>query len=133
MAEGKEFLGRGWRFPVKPGVDGKLAYVMYEQDIAEAIRIILDTSPGERVMRPDFGCGASDYVFEAMNTATITALENSVRRALDIYEPRIVVDKVAADAGRIDEGEILINISYTVRATNARANLVYPFYLTEGR
>ena len=133
MAEGKEFLGRGWKFPVKPGRDGKLGYVEYEPDIAEAIRIILDTSPGERVMRPDFGCGASEYVFEAMNTTTITALENSVRRALDIYEPRIIVDSVNADASRIDEGEILIYISYTVRSTNARANVVYPFYLTEGR
>jgi phage baseplate assembly protein W len=133
MVVGKEFLGRGWRFPVKPGTDGKLEFVEYEEDIAESIRILLDTSPGERVMRPDFGCGASGFVFEVMDTATITAIENSVRETLEIYEPRIIVNGVKTDVSRIDDGELLIEIAYTVRSTNARTNIVYPFYLTEGR
>jgi phage baseplate assembly protein W len=83
-------------------------------------------------MRPDFGCGIHDLVFAPINTATITLVQNSVREALAVYEPRIELIKVEALGDRADEGKLLVNIDYRVRSTNSRFNLVYPFYLKEG-
>jgi len=128
----KEFLGVGWKFPVSVTADGRIALAADETDIQEAIRIILQTAKGERVMRPDFGCGIHTLVFDSINTATLTLVENSVREALLVYEPRIELLGVKASAPRADEGELLIEIDYRVRATNSRANLVYPFYFREG-
>jgi phage baseplate assembly protein W len=104
----------------------------FEDDIREAILIILGTAKGERVMRPDFGCGIHDLVFAPINTATITLVENSVREALTVYEPRIELIKVEALSDRAEEGKLLVNIDYRVRSTNSRFNLVFPFYLKEG-
>jgi phage baseplate assembly protein W len=104
----------------------------YEEDIKEAIWIILSTSKGERVMRPDFGCGIHDLVFAIINTTTVTMVENSVSEALTIWEPRIELIKVEASIERANEGALLVNIEYRVRTTNNRFNLVYPFYLKEG-
>ena len=128
----KEFLGVGWKFPVKTDLVGKIGLSQYEEDIGEAIRIILGTAKGERVMRPDFGCGIHDLVFAPINTATITLVENGVREALTVYEPRIELIRVEASTERADIGQLLVNIDYRVRATNNRFNLVYPFYLKEG-
>ena len=133
MATAKDFLGRGWKFPVQPDGDGALRFVEFDDDIREAIRIILETSPGERVMRPDFGCGISGYVFASLDATTVTSIENAVREALTRWEPRIDVQDVKADRSRVADGVLLIEISYVVRSTNARENVVYPFYLTEGR
>ena len=83
-------------------------------------------------MRPDFGCGIHDLVFAPINTATITLVENSVREALTVYEPRIELITGEASADRAEEGKLLVNIDYRVRSTNSRFNLVYPFYLKEG-
>ena len=128
----KEFLGKGWRFPVNVDADGQIAMSEHEQDIREAIRIILTTSKGERVMRPDFGCGIHDFVFASINTATLTLIESSVREALTLWEPRIELMNVGASTERIGEGVLLISIDYKVRTTNNQFNLVYPFYLREG-
>ncbi len=128
----KEFLGVGWTYPARTLVDGNIAMSQFEDDIKEAILIILGTSKGERVMRPDFGCGIHDLVFAPINTATITLVENSVREALTIYEPRIELIKVEALSDRAEEGKLLVNIDYRVRSTNSKFNLVYPFYLKEG-
>jgi phage baseplate assembly protein W len=128
----KEFLGVGWTYPVRTGVDRNIAMSQFEDDIREAILIILGTAKGERVMRPDFGCGIHDLVFAPINTATITLVENSVREALTVYEPRIELIKVEALSDRAEEGKLLVNIDYRVRSTNSRFNLVYPFYLKEG-
>jgi hypothetical protein len=128
----KEFLGVGWTYPVRTKVNGDIAMSQFEDDIREAILIILGTSKGERVMRPDFGCGIHDFVFAPINTATITLVENSVREALTVYEPRIELIKVEALSDRAEEGKLLVNIDYRVRSTNSRFNLVYPFYLKEG-
>ncbi len=129
----KEFLGRGWKFPV--AVDARTARISmseYEQDIKESIWIILSTSKGERVMRPDFGCGIHDLVFAPINTTTVNLVENTVREALTLWEPRIELIKVEVSAERSDEGKLLVSIDYRVRVTNNRFNLVYPFYLKEG-
>lgn len=128
----KEFLGKGWRFPVNVDAQGEIHMSEYEQDIKEAIWIILTTSKGERVMRPDFGCGIHDYVFTVINTTTLSLIENSVREALVLWEPRIEVLAVDISREKINEGQLLVSIDYRVRTTNNRFNLVYPFYLTEG-
>ncbi|MFC4808118.1 GPW/gp25 family protein [Paenibacillus sp. GCM10023250] len=129
-----DFLGVGWRFPViVNGSSGAIAMSSHEQDIEQAICIILFTVKGERVMRPDFGCGIHDYVFASLNTATIGLMESSVRDALARWEPRISVTNVTVsrDPAEISLGKLLIDLQYVVRATNQPGNLVFPFYLSE--
>jgi phage baseplate assembly protein W len=129
----KEFLGRGWKFPVNVDAKGKIKMAEREADIKEAIWLILSTSKGERVMRLDFGCGIYDFVFAPINTTTIGLVEASVREALTLWEPRIELVNVNVSADKVEEGKLLINIDYRVRSTNNEFNLVYPFYLKEGR
>lgn len=133
MDERKEFLGRGWAYPVAfdPSI-GSVAEASYEEDIKQSIRIILGTSPGERVMRPDFGCGIHQMVFTAIDSASLTRIVASVRDALTRYEARIELLDVSTDPLEAAEGKLLVIISYRVRATNQSDNLVYPFYFREG-
>jgi phage baseplate assembly protein W len=130
----KEFLGIGWKFPVGVDIDEKIAMSEYETDIKEAIRIILGTAKGERVMRPDFGCGINDLIFAPINKTTISLVENTVREGLTLWEPRIELIKVEVPSlpDEFAEGKLLVSIDYLVRVTNNRFNLVYPFYLKEG-
>ncbi len=128
----KEFLGKGWKFPVGTDLRGRIGMSSYEEDIKEAIVIILKTPKGERLMRPDFGCGIHDYVFYPINTATITLIEKSVREAIAKWEPRVEVLTVEVSTEEAANGKLLISIDYRVRRTNNRFNLVYPFYLQEG-
>ena len=125
------FLGRGWAFPVRVEA-GQAATAAYDEDVRQAIRIILGTDPGERAMRPDFGAGLSAFVFEPLNPSTLEALRQRVLEALVDWEPRIDAEAVTATADVADTGKVLIEMSYRVRATNSHANLVYPFYLEEG-
>ena len=129
----KAFLGVGWAFPVCAEPDGTIAMTEYEEDVAEAIRIIQGTNSGERVMRPDFGAGLNAFVFEPINTTTIESLKRRVREALVDWEPRIDVEKVEVTSDRAEPGKLLIEIRYRVRTTNAVKNLVYPFYFEEGK
>jgi phage baseplate assembly protein W len=129
----KAFLGVGWAFPVCLEPDGEIAMAEYEQDVAEAIWIILGTNPGERVMRPDFGARLNAFVFEPINTTTIESLKTRVREALVDWEPRINVEKVEVTTDRAEPGKLLIEIRYRVRTTNAVKNFVYPFYFEEGK
>lgn len=131
QVDNKAFLGRGWAFPIKLDEMGEVASSAYEEDVRQAIQIILGTSPGERVMRPDFGAGLRDLVFEPINTTTKALVRQQVEQALITWEPRIdnVGVDVQADPAR---GRLLININYRIRATNTFYNLVYPFYLMEG-
>ncbi len=127
----KAFLGVGWAFPVTPDTTGEIALSRYEDDIRQAIRIILGTIPGERVMRPDFGAGLRAILFEPINQTTIALVQHRVLEALVAWEPRIdsVTVDVEADPPR---GRLMIDIRYRIRATNTFYNLVYPFYLREG-
>jgi phage baseplate assembly protein W len=129
----KDFLGIGWKYPVKVDENKQIALSRYEEDIKEAIRIILGTAKGERVMRPDFGCGIHELVFAPINTSTMGLVENTVREALTTWEPRIELIKVEVSPEASEEGKLLVSIDYRVRATNVRFNLVYPFYIREGR
>lgn len=128
----KDFIGIGWKFPVGADVHGKISMSEYEDDIEEAIRIILGTSKGERLMRPDFGCGIHEYVFSSINPSNLLRIENTVREALKRWEPRIDVLNVKTDSQLADEGKLIINIEYRVRSNNTKFNLVYPFFLKEG-
>jgi uncharacterized protein len=128
----KAFLGRGWAFPVQPAADD-VVLVEYEEDIRRAIRIILGTAPGERVMRPDFGCGLRQLAFEPLSTTTMALARHRVEEALITWEPRIDLAEVNVTADGGQAGLLLIDIRYRVRATNTFYNLVYPFYLQEGR
>ena len=112
--------------------EGTISFSEYERDIQESIWIILSTRKGERVMRPDFGCGIHDLVFETINTTTLTDIEVRVREALAVFEARIDVMRVSAlsDGGGVD-GKLRISIDYQVRGTNNQLNLVYPFYIKE--
>jgi uncharacterized protein len=128
-----EFLGRGWAFPIGEAPDGDIAMVEAEEDIRQSIRLILETEPGERVMRPDFGSGLRGMVFEPINTTTLALVRHRVEEALVAWEPRIDVEAVAVSAEQARSGTLLIRIDYRIRATNTFYNLVFPFYLQEGQ
>jgi len=129
----KDFLGRGWAMPVELDPrTGMVASVAYEDDIRQSILIILETAPGERVMRPDFGCGIHELVFTSVDTTAIQLIRSAVEGALRRYEARIDVLSVSVDDSGITEGELLIEIEYRVRRTNQTGNLVFPFYFREG-
>ncbi len=129
---GKAFLGTGWAFPTTAAPTGESALVSYEDDVRQAIHIILGTARGERVMRPDFGAGLQELVFEPINTTTMALAQHHVQQALITWEPRIdtITVTVAAEPTR---GRLMIDVRYRVRATNTFYNLVYPFYLLEGK
>jgi len=127
----KEFLGRGWKFPVKLSSTGSIDESQYEDDVKEAIKIIATTSMGERVMLPEFGCGIYDYVFESPNATILGLIEESVRNSLIKWEPRIDVNSVSISMEGTDKNMLLIGLTYTIRTTNNQYNLVYPFYLKE--
>ena len=133
MDEQKDWLGRGWAYPVQiDRATGGVAVAEFEEDIHQAIRIILGTSRGERMMRPDFGCGIHDLVFEVIDTTTLTRVETEVRDSLTKYEARIEVLNVESDPLYAAEGKLLIEIEYRIRRTNQIGNLVYPYYFREG-
>ena len=127
----REFLGRGWKFPVSVDSRGGIAMSQHEEDIREAIWIILSTSRGERAMNPDFGCGVHDMIFSSISTSTLVMIRESVREALILWEPRIEVSDVKAKVDGFEEGRVEVTVDYLVRATNNEFNLVYPFYLKE--
>lgn len=127
------FLGRGWKFPVAvDATTGRILMSEYEEDIAEAIRVIIWTAKGERVMRPKFGCGIQEYVFDSTDFSTLRLMEQSIQEALMQWEPRVhqVQVSIAIDSG--DVGKLNISVSYVVRSTNNLFNQVYPFYIQEG-
>ncbi len=127
MAE--QFVGNGWAFPLRVDSTGSIALVSREREIAEAIRLILATAPGERPMRPEFGCGVHDYVFAPADENTAGRIAFEVRRALDRWEPRIDVADVVVGFDDEDAGVLYIDVRYTIRGTNDPRNLVFPFYV----
>lgn len=128
----RAFLGTGWTFPPRLEPDGRIAEAAYEDDVRQAIMIVLGTDPGERVMRPRFGAGLNTFVFEPMTAALAARIAEQVRNALTDWEPRIDVVFVDVTSRQRPAGALLVDISYRVRATNTLQNLVYPFYLREG-
>lgn len=129
----KIWMGRGWGYPVMVDpLTGDIAMSVHEEDIRQSLRIILGTARGERVMRPAFGCGIHDLVYDALDTALVTRIEASVREAILRYEARIELLDVSVDTRDFLRGQLVVQIEYRVRQTNQRDNLVYPFYFREG-
>jgi len=126
---GKDFLGLGWTFPPRVDGAGRIALSVHEQDVREAIPLILLTARRERPMRPEFGSGLYDGVFTTMNTTELGRIQAEIRQALVRWEPRIEVLEVAVRPGTGAEGVLHVDLDYRVRATNTRFNLVFPFYL----
>jgi len=124
-----EIIGSGLAFPLQVDRRGGIALARDETDIEQAVELILGTAPGERPMRPEFGCGVHDFVFDSIDASTIGKMENAIRDALDHWEPRIVVETVEFDLSDVDEGRLIIDIGYRIRVTNTIRNLVYPFYV----
>ncbi|MFC6016056.1 GPW/gp25 family protein [Plantactinospora solaniradicis] len=122
-----DFIGRGWGFPATISRSGAVRLVGGAEEIDAAIRMILSTVPGERVMRPEFGCAIWDLVFAPLTAGTLGLIEQVVREAIERWEPRIVLDRVEAVADQV-KGSVLIELDYRMRATNDRRNLVFPFY-----
>lgn len=130
---GNKFLGRGLKFPLQ--VDprtGKLAMAEGEEDIREAIGIILRTGRGERIMRPEFGADTMDYAFSPVSSSMTNSVSHELRLILLEQEPRIQDVEVECEELDQNSGTVVIHVSYTVRSTNNRYNHVYPFYVTEG-
>ena len=128
-----DFLGQGWKFP--PQVDattGRIQTVSYEEDIAEAIRIILFTRKGERAMRPEFGSTIYNYLFSDMDYTTVKRMERELTEAIVRWEPRVVEPEVSVDTRDLDTGLVRVEVQYIVRTTNNPYNLVFPYYINEG-
>lgn len=125
----REFLGRGWSFPVAADADGGIVESGEEDKVRQAIETILRTSRGERMMRPDFGCGIHDLVFDALSNAMIGRVQAEVADALGKWEPRITVLEVVAQQDPEERTRLLVEIDYRIRSTNSRFNLVFPFYV----
>lgn len=123
------FLGAGWQFPIGLDKNGQINVAYAENSIQQSIWTILGTSPGERVMRPEFGCGIHDLVFGVNNAGLAGRVTEAVREALVVWERRIDVLDIDAVADSAKPNLLLIEINYQVRSTNSRFNLVYPFYL----
>ena len=129
---GKEYLGRGLAFPLQVNARGEIALTTPERDIEQAIGIILETKPGERVMRPDFGCRAHELLFEPLNAGTETLMRQYVTEALIMWEPRIDVQAVNVYVDRETDGALFVEVHYTIKATHDERSIVYPFFLVGG-
>lgn len=125
----QEFVGTGWAFPLRTDPTGGVALVSGSREIEESIRLILATSPGERPMRPEFGCAVHDYVFAPADASTAGDIAYVVRVALERWEPRIELEGIDVRFDEVDMGTLYIDIHYTVRGTNDPRNLVFPFYV----
>lgn len=127
-----ELLGRGWKFPLKVNAKGGLNWSEGPDHIQDAIWLIIRTSSGERVMRPRFGSGVDEFVFQPNSPATRVALEAVIKNALLQWEPRIDIEAVRVDPVAGEENQVLVAIEYRLRTTNQLFNVVYPLYLEEG-
>lgn len=125
-------IGKGWPFPIKPNLSGRMEYVSGDEKIRQSIWLILSTAPGERVMLPDFGCGIHDLVFEPNTVATRGLIQLQVKDSLTLWEQRIDVIDVRVETPPEARNYLLIRVDYRVRSNNAFYNLVYPFFINEG-
>lgn len=131
----KAFLGTGWGFPPEfHRENGAITVrtVDEEEDIRESLIILLHTRPGERVMHPTYGCGIYKKVYEQITEGTVTEIKDMIRRAILFFEPRITLNSIDIETDEALEGRLRIQLNYTVRKTNSRSNIVFPFYYLEG-
>lgn len=133
VEEDRSFLGRGWAFP--PEFDrttGDVAMVSEDRDIRESLLILFSTSPGERVMLPEYGCDLHAEVFGGADNSALNHIKSLISDAILFFEPRIKLEEVQFDTTLLPEGTLQIILDYTVLTTNSRSNMVIPYYLTEG-
>jgi phage baseplate assembly protein W len=123
------FIGRGFTFPMGVDHTGSIAMTSGPEDLDRAIHVVLATAPGERVMRPAFGCRIWELLFEPVNANTLGLMAQSVREAVAQWEPRVEIDDVVVNPDDRDTALVRIGVTYRVRTTNERRNLVYPFYV----
>lgn len=123
------FLGTGWRFPILPDASGRLGYSDGPDNITQCLVVLLQTALGDRVMRPDFGTQAQRLVFAPGSPQHLRELEQSIRSAVRDFEPRVDLDDVRAETDPKAEYRVTVSITYRVRRSNTRENLVFPFYL----
>lgn len=129
MATDIDFLGRGFGFPFTIDHTGGVALASGHESIEGSMTVVISTAPGERVMRPEFGCAVWQQLFDPINQNTLGLMSESVRQALSRWEPRVEIESVLARPAGDDQGRVDIEIDYRVRDTNERRNLVYPFYV----
>lgn len=133
MKQKKTFLGVGWKFP--PSFDrntGSIMLVSEEEDIKESLFILMSTKPGERIMLPEYGCDLHKMVFESIGSSLITEMKGLIENAVLFFEPRIILNGIDIRPDSNSEGLLLIDLHYTIRKTNKRSNMVYPYYIIEG-
>ncbi|MDJ0715448.1 MAG: GPW/gp25 family protein [Prochloraceae cyanobacterium] len=132
MTNNNSFLGTGWSFPPTFNRDaGGIEMVSDEEDIHQSLEILFSTRPGERLMQPDFGCELSQFLFEEISQSLITGIRGIISDAIIYHEPRIKLNNLDISESKAISGLLLISIDYTIRSTNSRFNLVYPFYINE--
>jgi uncharacterized protein len=133
MDHDRAFLGTGWGFP--PEFHSRfrsVKMVSWDEDIHESLRILLATSPGERILQPTYGCGLHALMFENVSEGVKTEIKDLIERAILFFEPRITLNRIDIDDADLYEGLLKIYLDYTIRTTNTRTNMVYPFYFIEG-
>jgi phage baseplate assembly protein W len=132
MNTSNSFLGTGWQFPIEfSKATNTTEMLSDEDDIQNSLQVLLSTRIGERIMQPAYGCNMDVLLFESINESLITYVKDLVFTAIYYYEPRISPDNLTIET-TAEEGMILVNVAYTIRSTNSRQNLVFPFYLDEG-
>lgn len=125
----EDFVGKGWAFPVRASASGGIALVGREQEVEEAIRLVIGTAYGERPMRPEFGCAIHDFVFSAVTGSTAGRIAYEVRRSIERWEPRVDVEVIEVTTDPADASTVYIDVQYSIRGTNDPRNLVFPFYV----
>lgn len=133
MKHKRTFLGIGWKFP--PTFDrgtGSVMLVSEEEDIKESLFILLSTKPGERIMLPEYGCDLHKMLFESMDSSLITQIKSMIEHSILYFEPRIILNDIDIRPDKNTDGLLLIDVHYTIRKTNKRSNMVYPYYIIEG-
>jgi phage baseplate assembly protein W len=129
MSAGGDFIGRGWAFPVRVAPRGGIALAHGGDELDAALRMILETAPGERVMRPDFGCAIWDLLFSPTDANSLGLMAQAVREAVGRWEPRVELEEVLTRPQPDDPTLVTIELTYRVKASNDRRNLVHPFYV----
>lgn len=125
----QQFIGQGWRFPLGTDATGGIALSSDDSELEQAMRLILSTAPGERPMRPEFGCGIHNYVFESADATTAGKLAHAVKQSLARWEPRVDVVKIEVLVDDEDRNTLYIDIHYTKKGHYDPRNLVFPFYV----
>lgn len=128
----ESFLGTGWSFPPEFSKSSEMVVMSSdEKDIKESLEIILTTRLGERIMKPNFGCNIEEVLFKPLNLTLVTDMKNRIENAILYFEPRIDVNNIDLDDSNETDGILLIKVDFTIRSTNTRSNMVYPFYRIE--